>query len=191
MTQECHRFSSSEGLFAVWNVCREKPPCLCFSTWECIECRGLFFPDSAPCDPHLGIRFMLALAVSGSCCLGTTVAPWEENEHLRKEDSAFRNVSIEEKESGKQPSARKKVALGSPFPSPALIWRYFTVDFRRGDRFIPSCLKCLEQKPMGTCKSTPGREISCVLSQNSQSLLQNKHISCAGGKSLALFPSSF
>lgn len=134
-TCKCHRDSrvssvqQLRGAVCCLECGQRKTSLPCFSTWECIDCRGLFFPGSAPCNPHLGIRFMLALAVSGSCCLGTTVAPWEENEHLRKEDSAFRNVSIEEKESGKQPTARKKMALGSPFPSPALIWRYFTVDF--------------------------------------------------------------
>ena len=75
---------------------------------------------------------MLALAVSGSCCLGTTVAPWEENEHLRKENSAFRNVSIEEKESGKQPFCKKENGLGFPFPKPSFNLEIFHSGLLKG-----------------------------------------------------------
>lgn len=65
---------------------------------------------------------------------------------------------------------------GFPFPSPASAGRDLSADFPRGDWLAPSRLTCLEQKnPWGLAKP-PGAEKLAVLSPNSQSLLQDKHL---------------
>ena len=121
VSQECPWLSSSDGLPAPQPVDRETTLPL-FLDMQMHHHRGFFSLDTTPVVPIWGLGSGWLWDLSGSCCRRTTVACWEENEHLRREIWPLETqVPIEKKESGKQPICNEESCpWAPPFPEPSL-----------------------------------------------------------------------
>lgn len=131
----CHWESAVRGSPCSPEVDRGPLPnlALAFCHGSALIASGSFSLSLPLAVPMWGFGSGWLWALPGSCDLGTTLALWEVNEHLRRRTWLFRKKNpywgkrIEEQLLCKEESG----PWSPPFLSPALIWRYFTVGFWR------------------------------------------------------------